>query len=249
MLLAIDIGNSNIVFGLFDGKDLKDSWRIVTEKDKAEAFYQPLLSEKNISASDVIIGSVVPELDGVFEKLCNETFHTKPLFATTELTTGIKNLTNEKSDLGADRLSDIVATIHLYHGNRIVIDLGTASKFDAISEKDEYLGGAIGPGIGNSLSSLIKGASKLSAIKLSSPKKVVGGFATEEHLNSGFIYGFAGLVDGMIFRMKEELGWDNPAIILTGGFTDMIAPHLQTKVTINKNLTLQGMQVLWEKNK
>jgi type III pantothenate kinase len=250
MLLAIDIGNSNIVFGLFDKDRLVDSFRIETEKDKREEYYRQKISDKQVSTVDgVVIGSVVPELDNIFTSVIAELFHTKPLFISTELDTGIINLTRTPSELGADRLADAVAAIALYQGNRIIVDLGTASKFEAVSEKNEYLGGAIGPGVGSSFSSLIKAASKLSEVKLSPPKKVVGGFVTEEHLNSGFVYGFAGMVDGMIFRMKEELGWDSPAIILTGGFTDLISPHLQTKVVINKNLTLEGLRILWGRNK
>lgn len=248
MLLAIDIGNSNIVFGVFDGRDLKDTWRIDTEKDKDENFYRQKMSGKKLSVDNVVIGSVVPELDDVFASVCETLFKARPLFASTELNTGIENLSNKKSDLGADRLADVVGAIALYPGNRIIVDLGTASKFEAVSENNEYLGGAIGPGIGTSFSSLMKAASKLSEIRLSPPKKVVGGFVTEEHVNSGFIYGFAGLVDGMIFRIQEELGWDNPSIVITGGFTDLISPYLKTKITINKNLTLIGLHILWEKN-
>lgn len=248
MLLTIDIGNSNIVFGIFDGTTLKESWRIKTEKDKDAIFYRENLSKKHGVIHQVIIGSVVPELDSTFAKLSEELCHTKPLFASTELTTGIKNLTNLKSDLGADLLSDIVATIHLYPGNSIVIDLGTASKFLAVTKDGAYKGGAIAPGIGSSFQSLLSHASKLGAIELGQPKKVVGSLTTAEHLNSGFVYGFASMIDGMIERIKQELDWDNPTIIITGGFTDLATPHLHTKVIVNKDLTLEGLQILFSTN-
>lgn len=249
MLLAIDIGNSNIVFGVFDKSKLINHWRIETAKDKSEDFYRQKLSEKNIARVDnVIIGSVVPELDTIFDHISSHLFKTKPQFVSTMLDTGITNLTNTPSELGADRLADIVAAISLYPGPRIVVDLGTASKFEAISEKNEYLGGAIGPGIGVSFTSLIHAASKLHDMKLSSPKKVVGGFTTEEHLNSGFVNGFAGLIDGMVLRIQEELHWDNPHIVMTGGFTELVSQHLKTKATIHKNLTIEGLRTLWERN-
>jgi type III pantothenate kinase len=248
MLLAIDIGNSNIVFGIFEGKNLKESWRIRTIKENDKEYYREQLADKTNLITQVVIGSVVPELDDVFDSVSRDVFATKPLFISTELTTGIKNLTNEKSELGADLLADIAAAINLYSNDKIVIDLGTASKFLAISKSDEYVGGAIGPGIGSSFESLIKGASKLGDLKLSQPEKVVATFTTEEHLNSGFVYGFSGMTDGMVVRMIDELAWSNPTIILTGGFSDMIAPHLHTKVIVNKNLTLYGLQMLWEEN-
>lgn len=250
MLLAIDIGNSNIVYGLFQKEKLLDSWRIETKKDKNEEYYRQKLQDKHIpSIDDIAIASVVPELDQAFKNLSTNFIKTDPLFVSTELDTGIANLTNTPSQLGADRLADIVAAIALYTGPRIVVDLGTASKFEAVSEKNEYLGGAIGPGIGTSFESLIKAASKLQDVKLSAPEKVVGSFTTEEHLNSGFVNGFAGMIDGMILRMKDELGWGNPSIILTGGFTDLISPFIKTKLIVNKDLPLEGLNILWERNK
>lgn len=250
MLLAIDIGNSHIVCGLFDGDNLKETWRIPTEKNQSEEFYRQKLSEKNLTTIDgVVIGSVVPELDEIFSHISESLFQTKPLFVSTNLNTGITNLSKTDTELGADLLADIAAAIALYPENRLVIDLGTASKFLAIDDTNTYVGGAISPGIGTSFSSLLENASKLHDLRLSQTDNVVGGLTTTEHLNSGFIFGFVSLVEGMIVRMTDELQWDNPTIILTGGFTDLIAPHLRITVVFNKQLTLEGLRFLWERNK
>ena len=222
---------------------------LILKKQKISLFTQKGFSlSKKDTIDAVCIGSVVPELDGTFRTLSQTLFNTVPLFVSTRLTTGIANLSETESGLGADRLSDIVAALTLYSGNRIVIDLGTASKFEAISAKDEYVGGAIGPGVGTSFDALIANASKLGDMQLKAPQKVVGGFTTEEHLNSGFIHGFASMIDGMSQRIRNELSWTEPTIILTGGFTDLISPFLYEKIIINKKLVLEGLRILWERN-
>lgn len=249
MLLALDIGNSNIVVGLFNTDELIQTFRIETKKHETENHYQQQLSSLPEShISDVVIGSVVPELDSIFTSIFERQM-IRPLFVSTQLRSNIPNLSEKSTALGADRLADCVTAIEKYEGNRIVVDVGTATKFEVISENNEYKGGAISPGVGVSFDALLQSASKLSKITLSPPKKVVGGFSTEEHLDSGYIYGFASMIDGMIHKINAEMKWEKSTVILTGGFTDTLSPFIKTKVEINKNLTLEGLRILWQMNR
>lgn len=251
MLLAIDIGNSNIVLGIFNKDKLIDQFRLETDKQASTDRYKELIQNKinGQQITDIVVGSVVPELDDVVNKAVSEAFSCQPLIVSTKLDTGIPNLATDFQGLGADRLANIVAAHDKHPGNSIVIDLGTATKFEAVSEKGEYLGGAIGPGIGTSYKALISSASKLEKTKLENPEKVVAGCSTNEHLNSGYIFGFASLVEGMIERIKKELKWHNPTVICTGGFTELITPHVKNITVTNQHLTLDGLKILWEKNK
>lgn len=252
MLLTIDIGNSNIVLGLFDGEILTDKKWIITDKGGSAEFYKSKLTEALGSSlkqvESVMIGSVVPELDDVFKRVLKDLFKKEPLFADTTLDTGLKDLSCKPSELGADRLSDIVAATILYPGRSIVVDLGTAIKFEAISEEKEYIGGAIAPGIGISFDALIKGASKLEELKLEKPSTSLG-TDTPSQLNSGFVLGFASMISGMIAKMKTELLWDKCHVIGTGGFIELISPHVRELTEINKELTLQGLRLLWKRNR
>ena len=250
MLLAIDIGNSNIVLGLFKSGVLVKEFRIETEKEKRQEWYLPFIKKfADKETMDVAIASVVPELDDSFITICMKLFKKEPLFVSTLLKTNVVNLSKKPTQLGADRLSGVSAAISLTTGNRIVVDIGTATKFEVVSEKNEYLGGAIAPGVQVSFDALIKNASKLDSIKLVKPKKAIGGFTTEEHLMSGFINGFASMIDGMIERIIDEAKFSNQTVFLTGGFTDMIYPFLRKKVTADKTLTLKGIAVIQEMNR
>lgn len=252
MLLTIDIGNTSIHTGVFENDKLLHEFREKTLKNNGEDIYDSLckqIKQKTNGIDGIVIGSVVPELDNSFEKLCVEYFNISPLFVSTKLKTGIKNLSEKDTPLGADRLADIVAVITNYSGNRIIVDLGTATKFEVISQNNEYLGGAISPGFQSSFEALIQNASKLSSITLVQPETITGVFTTKGHLNSGFIYGFASLVEGMIKRIKTEQNWENPSIILTGGYSKLISQNLYYPVIQNPNLTLLGLQILWTINK
>lgn len=252
MLLTIDIGNSNIVLGIFDGDQLVETQRVETNKSGDVGFYNKhlgeALGERVKQIEGVMIGSVVPELDDVLKHVSKELFKKEPLFADTSLDTGLKDLSCKPSELGADRLSDIVAATILYPGKSIVVDLGTAIKFEAISEEKEYLGGAIAPGIGISFDALITGASKLSDLKLENPTTSLGS-DTSGQLNAGFVLGFASMISGMVEKMKTELLWDECHVIGTGGFIDLISPHVPEFTDINKQLTLEGLRLLWKRNR
>lgn len=252
MLLTIDIGNSNIVFGIFEEDTLRfDEIRIETQKKKSQEHYQIYFAQiqKRAQISSVAISSVVPELDEIFTTCIKQQFNISPLFVSTNLKTNIQNLSQTPSQLGADRLCDIVYAVHSTQGNRIVVDLGTATKFEVLSKENKYLGGAISPGVGNSFNALLSHASKISNISLSKPYKIVGGFNTKEHLDSGFIYGFASLVDGMIDKIIADQKWTDITVYITGGFSEIITPFLTHSVLRNKTLTLEGLRILWELNK
>lgn len=252
MLITIDIGNTSIHAGVFENDKLLYEFREKTLKNNSDDIYASLyklIKQKTNNIDGIVIGSVVPELDNSFEKLCVEYFNISPLFVSTKLRTGIKNLSEKDTPLGADRLADIVAGITNYPGNKIIVDLGTATKFEVISQNNEYLGGAISPGFQSSFDALIQKASKLSSITLVQPEKITGAFTTKGHLNSGFIYGFASLIEGMIKRIKNEQNWESSSIILTGGYSALISKNLDFPVIQNPNLTLQGLQILWKINK
>lgn len=251
MLLTLDIGNTSVHGGIFDKSKLVSDFREKTIKQNSAGIYAKLIEKvsNEYAIEGVVIGSVVPELDTLFIDVIKELIKTSPLFVSTKLSTGITNLSGKDTSLGADRLADIVAAINQYSGNRIIVDLGTATKFEVISQNNEYLGGAIAPGFQSSFDALIQNASKLSAIKLTQPTKVTGGLNTEEHLRSGFIFGFASLIDGMVQRIIIEQQWANQSIILTGGYSEIIYQNLSVATILNTKLTLEGLRILWEKNR
>lgn len=247
MLLTIDIGNSNIVCGLFQAETLIEQFRITTEKDQTEAYFrEKLLHIQNQPIDGIIIGSVVPQLDTLFTKVLTDLFAITPLFASTQMVTGIDDFSEVVTPLGADLLVNIVAAREIYPGNSIIVDLGTASKFQAVSGR-KYLGGAIAPGIGTSFDALFTNASLLTRFPLQSPVKVLGD-STEDYINSGYIFGFAGLVDGMVTRIQEELTWESAKVIGTGGYMGMIVPYVKSPIMHYPHLTLYGLRLLWEKN-
>lgn len=254
MLLTIDIGNTNITIGFFTGKILSEEIRIPTQKnisgEKLKNILRAKLSKKTKRGLDAaIIGSVVPELDRKMDLAIRSLTSIKPQFVNINTKTNIYDFSCKTNELGADRLCDVVAAIEKYSGNKIVVDLGTATKFEVVSKKKEYLGGAIGPGVGGSFKALLANASKIPDLKISKPNRVVAGWSTQEHLNSGFVYGFAGLVDGMAERIANEKNWVEYKLIMTGGYAEIISKHLQHKHVLDKHLILDGLRVIWELNK
>jgi type III pantothenate kinase len=251
MLLTINLGNSNIAFGLFDKDKLVLEERLVTEKDKDAPYYvgklKLLFPRNDHSLDGVIIGSVVPELDEALKEACETYFGKTPLFASVKLETGLLGLSSN-CQLGADRLANMVAASYVYPGNAIVVDMGTATTYEVVSRKREYLGGAIGPGLGKSFEALISAASRLNNVKLVLPEKVVM-LGTEQQLNSGFLLGFASMVSGMVQKMKEELGFGTCHIIGTGGFAEMLQSQIPEFTEMNKQLTLVGLRILFERNR
>jgi len=258
MLLALDVGNTNTVLGLFrldgDERTLVADWRVTTHRtqtvDEYGVLFLNLFSMQKFSpkqVSHIIISSVVPPVDSTLRRVCEKYFHVEPLFVGPGIKTGMAVLVDNPAELGADRIADSVAAFERYGGPCIVVDFGTATKFEAISARGEYLGGAIAPGLGISADALFNRAARLFRIDIQRPPKVIG-TNTITHLQSGIYYGYIGLVDGILERMIAELGTPK-AVVATGGLARMIAEDSRYITQIDDMLTLDGLRILFERNR
>jgi type III pantothenate kinase len=254
MLLVIDVGNTNIVFGLYQEKKLIIHWRIETDKERTEDEYAVLLKGllslhdlKFEDIKDVVISCVVPPLSPIIENLCRKYFSVVPLAIGPGIKTGIPILYDNPKEVGADRIVNAVAAYEKYGGPLIVVDFGTATTFDAVSQKGEYMGGVIAPGIGISMEALFEKTAKLPKVELVMPDTVIGR-DTVSSMQSGAIYGYAGLVDRIVEEMKKELG-EKVYVVATGGLVELIAPQSKTIKEVNPFITLEGLRIIFEKNK
>jgi type III pantothenate kinase len=249
MLLAIDLGNTNTVFGVYDAADkLVKHWRLSTQKDRTVDEYGILLRNlfalEKIDAKQirrVIVASVVPPLDHVLNEMVSSYFSVTPVFITHE-NAGIPVLYDDPRQVGADRIVNAVAVLHTYGSPAIVVDFGTATTFDAITAAGEYGGGVIAPGIVISAQALYEHAAKLPRIDIQKPAKLIG-TSTVGSMQSGLFYGYVALVDGIITRMKSELGPDT-RVIGTGGQAPLISQETKLIETVDANLTLDGLQLM-----
>lgn len=254
MLLVIDVGNTNIVLGIFKGKKLVRSWRIATNKDKTADEYgiqvRVLFEYSNIRYEDIdaiIVSSVVPPVMPALEGMAVKYFSIKPLVVGPGVKTAMPIRYDNPKEVGADRIVNAIAAYELYGGPLIVVDFGTATTFDAISANGEYLGGAIAPGIGISTEALYTKAAKLPRIELAKPKMVIGK-NTVASMQAGIIYGFVGQTDGIVSRMKKEMG-GKAIVVATGGLAELISKESRNIDKINPNLTLEGLRIIFERNK
>lgn len=254
MLLALDIGNSEIMVGLYEGSELSVHWRIATERRKTCDEYGILLSSllaHNTIDSSVIhyaaISSVVPPLTQTLEDMCREYLHVDPLVVGPGVKTGIDIKYENPREVGADRIVNAVAAYDRYGGPTIVVDFGTATTYDALSKDGEYLGGAIAPGIGISLEALFQKAAKLPRIELVKPPSVVGR-NTVSSIQAGVVFGFAGQVDEIVRRMRREIGED-AFVVATGGLAELIGPETSTIQEIDRLLTLWGLCIIHKRNR
>ncbi|MDP2720157.1 MAG: type III pantothenate kinase [Dehalococcoidia bacterium] len=254
MLLAIDIGNSNIVIGVFEGEELKATWRVATAQhkmaDEYSALILNLMPHKNVRPGDIteaIICSVVPSLVWTFEELCRSYFKVKPLIIEAGVKTGVRIAMDNPKEVGADRVVNAAAAHHLYGGPLIVIDFGTATTFDAVSEDGEYVGGAIAPGINISAEALFMRTAKLPQVELIAPKKAIGKNSITA-IQSGIVFGYVGLIEGIVNRIKKELG-SGTKVIATGGLIDTIIKETKVIDIIEKDLTLNGLRLINDLNK
>ncbi len=262
MLLAIDVGNTNTVLGLYklegEKPELAAHWRVTTHRAQTADEYGVLFVNlfqmngmKPSQVSHIIISSVVPPVEGTLRAVCEDYFHTSPLFVEPGIKTGMPVLVDTPTELGADRLVNAIAAFERYGGPCIVVDFGTATTFDVISAHGEYLGGAIAPGLGISAEALFSRAARLSRVDIKRPAKVIG-TNTVTHLQSGLYYGYIGLVDGIIQRIFSELGAEpgSPArVIATGGLARQISEDSRFIAEIDDMLTLDGLLILFERNR
>jgi type III pantothenate kinase len=253
MLLAVDIGNTNVVFGLYRGRSLELTFRVSTVITRTEDEYGVLLLQllqlrkvPTDSIDAAIVASVVPPLTDVMCEAIRHAFAREPLVVGPGLKTGIPVLIENPREVGADRIVNAVAAFDRVKAGVIVVDVGTATTFDCISPKGEYLGGVIVPGIRVSLEGLIARAAKLSPIELAAPPHVVGKNTTHA-LQSGVVFGYASMIDGMIGRLEKELGFP-VQVLATGGQATLIAKHSERIQSVDINLTLDGLCLLHERN-
>lgn len=255
MLLVFDVGNTNMVLGVYEGTELKKHWRINTDKEKTSDEYGILISnlfqydkvDMN-SITDVIISSVVPNVMHSLENFCIKYCNKKPLIVGPGIKTGLNIKYDNPKQVGADRIVNAVAAIEKYKSPMIIIDFGTATTFCAISEKGDYLGGTIAPGIKISSEALFQRASKLPRVELAKPGTTICK-NTVSAMQSGIIYGYVGLVDKIISMMKSELGGDDIKVIATGGLSVLIASETDSIDYVDKFLTLEGLRLIYDKNR
>jgi len=254
VLLAIDVGNSNILLGVFEGEKLLHEWRLLTEPEKTVDEYgilfQSLYKVEKLAVEDtkdVIISCVVPPLLGTLEELCKKYFHLTPLIVEPGVKTGMPIHYDNPREVGADRIVNAISAYEKYKKSLIIVDFGTATTFDSVSAEGEYLGGAIAPGITISTEALFHKASKLPRVELVRPKTVIGK-NTVASMQSGIIFGYVGLIDGIVNRMKGEMG-DNPLVVATGGLAPLIAAESATIEEVNEFLALEGLRIIYNRNK
>jgi len=253
MLLTIDIGNTNIVFGVFEDKKLVNHWRIVTHKDKTEDEYGILIENLYRAAKidmaktkGVIVSSVVPPMVSTIEGLCQKYFHIAPLFVGPGVKTGMPIRYDNPHEVGADRIVNAIAAYDKYKHSLVVVDFGTATTFDYVSPRGEYMGGAIAPGIVISSEALFVRASKLPRIEMIRPESVIGK-NTIASLQAGIVFGYIAMVDGIVEKIKQEVK-TNPRVIATGGLAPLIAEGSKTIEEVDPLLTLTGLRLIYEKN-
>lgn len=254
MLLAIDIGNTHVVLGLFDGPKLVHHWRLGTHihytSDEIAALLRSLFELSGVSATqihDAIISCVVPPLQPIFERTCRKLAGCDALTVGPGIRSGIALRVDNPREVGADRIANAVAAHELLGAPAISIDFGTATSFDCISAEGEFIGGAIFPGVLLSLDALVSGASKLSSVEIIRPPSVIGRNTTH-NLQSGMLFGYAGMIDTMVERIRGELGSD-AKVVATGGLAGLIATETKTIRRMEPFLTLEGLRLIHEKNR
>ena len=255
MLLVFDVGNTNMVLGIYKDNELIKDWRINTDKEKTSDEYGILISNlfkyEDIEMSeikDVIISSVVPNVMHSLENFCIKYCNKQPLIVGPGIKTGLNIKYDNPKQVGADRIVNAVAGIEKYGYPLILVDFGTATTFCAISERGEYLGGTIAPGIKISSEALFQRASKLPRVELLKPGTTICK-STVTAMQSGIIYGYVGLVDKIISMMKDELNCEGIKVVATGGLANLIASETDSIDNVDKFLTLEGLKAIYEKNK
>jgi len=254
MLLAIDIGNTDTTFGVFDGEKLRATWHMATAinrmADEYAVLVLNLMRQQGLDVADIkviVLCSVVPPLISTFDELFQRYFHITPLVVGAGVKTGVRIRMDNPKEVGADRIVNAAAAHHLYGGPVIVTDLGTATTFDTVSKEGDYLGGAIAPGIMSAAEALFTRTSMLYRAELTHPQRAIG-TNTIAAMQSGIIFGYVGLIEGMVARIQKELK-EKAKVIATGGYASLITKETKVFDEVNQNLTLIGLRLIYQMNK
>lgn len=253
MLLALDVGNTNVTIGIFQGETLTHNWRLRTvheqTADEWGILVRNLFALSNLDTAGmhgIIVASVVPVLESTLSQMAERYFGIKALFVTPDTNTGIRVLYDNPREVGADRVVNAVAAFHKYGGPCVVVDLGTAITFDAVSAKGEYLGGVICPGIGISIGGLFAKTARLPMVDFRQPEKLIGS-NTVGSIQSGLYYGVIGMIDGILERLLAAMG-EGCKAIATGGQAKLIVEGSRYLKTLDEDLTLEGLRLIWQRN-
>jgi type III pantothenate kinase len=253
MLLALDVGNTNVTIGVFQGQEIHKRWRLSTARhrtvDEVGILLRQLIELSKIGTDEitgVVVGSVVPTLDGTMRDAISVYLHQEPLFIAPGIKSGMPLRVDTPQELGADRLCNAVAAFSEHGGPCVVIDFGTATTWEVVSAKGEFLGGVIAPGLEISAEALFSRAAKLPRIELVAPSRVIGK-GTVDSMQAGLVYGYVGLVEGVTSRVVAELG--GATVVATGGLAKVLEPYLDTFDVVDDDLTLKGLRILWERNR
>ena len=254
MLLAVDTGNTHTVLGLFEGEILRADWRIATRKDMTAdelgALLRALFTGDQVDPAEVtgvIVSSVVPDWNGLLAATARRTFGHEALFVAPGIKTGLPILYENPHEVGADRIVNAVAAMHHFGAPVIVLDFGTATTFDVVNAKGEYQGGVIAPGLGISAEALFQRAARLMRVDVKKPARLIGR-TTEESVQSGLFHGYVSLVEGLVRRLRAELGVEAP-VVATGGLAPVFHGELSFLSAVDPHLTLTGLRLIWDKNR
>ena len=254
MLLAIDIGNTSIGMGVFEGEELRATWDIATGIHRMADEYAALLLNlmghqglKIVDIKEIALCSVVPPLVATFEELFQRYFHLSPLVVGAGVKTGVRIRMDNPREVGTDRIVNAAAAHHLYSGPVIIVDLGTATTFDTVSKEGDYIGGVIAPGIVTAAEALFTKAAALPRVELVRPKQAIGS-NTVTAMQSGIVFGYVGLIEGIVTRIQKELG-EEATVVATGGYAELIAQETTVIDRVDPNVTLIGLRLIYLLNR